>query len=237
VVETTMRAGQIVGVAYLSNLTELKRSLLLLDRIAVIHDLDPNRDWDCRAEDPALAADLDWLQAREIVSRVDASSKLDTGIERLEKVGDEILFEMGDRPGIFGTARRTKAKMREPRVAPLKVRDLRDAINHFACRHECESLRKSLDVNAVSLYPPSRTLHRPDGKGVEPGYVQRIVIERLPEPDETTSLERILEFREDPGSKGSLLALHRWISSLSKTQASPAEVVQELDWLLHVSFR
>jgi hypothetical protein len=90
-----------------------------------------------------------------------------------------------------------------------------------------------MDVSAVSLYPPSRTLRRPDNKAVEPGYVQRIVIGKLPEPDEATSLERVLEFREDPRSKGTLLSLHRWISTLSKASASPVEVVQELDWLLH----
>jgi hypothetical protein len=94
-------------------------------------------------------------------------------------------------------------------------------------------LRTLQAADAISLHPPGKKLSRSGSIGAVPGDVHSIIITALPQPDETTSLERIVEFREDPLSKSKLLGLRRWASKLTKLDMSPIEVAQELEWLLH----
>lgn len=56
---------KVIGVGDEASLVPLKRWLLLVDEVAVVHD--EGTDWDSRSENPSLAADLDWLSERGIV--------------------------------------------------------------------------------------------------------------------------------------------------------------------------
>jgi hypothetical protein len=59
-----------------------------------------------------------------------------------------------------------------------------------------------------------------------------IVLDALPVPDETVEWERVLEFRRDPDTRYSLLALRRWIRNVTKEEVKQSELREELEFLL-----
>lgn len=114
---------------------------------------------------------------------------------------------------------------------PMTVSELLDALQDIVCRMECETLRRSGEVDAVSLRKPSPRVVIPSER-VSLGDVHSVVINVMPQPSETTPLESILDFRRDPEAKRKLLALRRWMAGMSRAHASPRELVDELQWLL-----
>ena len=101
------------------------------------------------------------------------------------------------------------------------------------CSRECDALRDSHNVDAVELTVPDGLYEATPGTSMHLGsFVQSLLIRKLPVPQNTTSLDRIVEFREDAESKASLMRLRRWISSTAKSGLSAVEVAQELEWML-----
>jgi hypothetical protein len=82
-----------------------------------------------------------------------------------------------------------------------------NALEDIVCRLECETLRTSQDLDAMSLQSPSPTVFRIRGVPTVLGTALNVVIKSLPEPSDTTPLDQILEFRNDPQTRGKLLAL------------------------------
>ncbi len=64
------------------------------------------------------------------------------------------------------------------------------------------------------------------------GDVFEVVVSRMPEPDDDSPWERILEFRRDPDSRRMLRALRRWTRRIASQMNSPKEVGEELDYLI-----
>jgi hypothetical protein len=62
--------------------------------------------------------------------------------------------------------------------------------------------------------------------------VIRLIINAMPIPDDSTAWEQILEYRRDPDSRRKLLALRKWITDVSRRALKPAEVEEELEFLL-----
>ncbi len=63
--------------------------------------------------------------------------------------------------------------------------------------------------------------------------VAQIVISSLPLPDNTTSWEQIIDYRNDPGNQKNLLTLRRWIRKISTEELSKAEIEEEIEWLIN----
>jgi hypothetical protein len=59
-----------------------------------------------------------------------------------------------------------------------------------------------------------------------------IVLEALPVPDENVEWERVLEFRRDPDTRHSLLALRNWIRNVTGEGKKPSELREELEFLI-----
>ena len=59
-----------------------------------------------------------------------------------------------------------------------------------------------------------------------------IVLNAMPEPDEMTSWDRIIEFRKDPDTEHKRLGLRHWMRKVAQGNYSTAEVSDELAWLL-----
>ena|ERR1700730_3087736 len=146
--------GQLVGVAAPSDLTQLKRQLLLVDQIAVIHDVDPSHDWECRPENPSLAADLDWLENRGLVFRVDTAGELEAGVEKMEMREGYVLLTPSERPGRIKFRVAPEGTKRKRRFT---YADFLDGVRGLITRIECDELRDSRGVAAVSLHS-SRSL-------------------------------------------------------------------------------
>lgn len=62
--------------------------------------------------------------------------------------------------------------------------------------------------------------------------VMSIVIKKLPTPDDSTPLEQVLDYKNDPNSKTHILRLRKWMRKLSKDNLAPIEIEQELEYLI-----
>lgn len=58
-----------------------------------------------------------------------------------------------------------------------------------------------------------------------------VVLGNIPEPDETTAWEDIVEFRCDTESRRKYVDLHRWISTIARGQISARDAALELEVL------
>lgn len=65
------------------------------------------------------------------------------------------------------------------------------------------------------------------------GDVVSIVLKRLPSPDESVSWEHIVEYRNDPDSKGKMLALRNWMHEVARSNLTHQEIEDKLDWLIY----
>jgi hypothetical protein len=63
--------------------------------------------------------------------------------------------------------------------------------------------------------------------------VVQIVLKEFPLPDDSVSWEKIIDFRCDPDSFGKFLAIRSWMSDVAKSNLSPIEIEQKIEYLLH----
>jgi hypothetical protein len=64
------------------------------------------------------------------------------------------------------------------------------------------------------------------------GDIIDITIHQLPIPDDSTSWEQILDFRNDPDTEKKFLGLRVWMNEIARAKLSPLEIEQKLEWLL-----
>lgn len=62
--------------------------------------------------------------------------------------------------------------------------------------------------------------------------VIRIVLNALPVPDEQTSWEQIIEYRDDPDSQSKFLDLRNWMTEIARNELTPNEAEEKLEYLL-----
>ena len=63
--------------------------------------------------------------------------------------------------------------------------------------------------------------------------VVEVVVNKLPIPDDSVSWEQILDYHSDPDSRGKLTALRMWMSEVARSELTPREVEEKLEWLMH----
>lgn len=113
------------------------------------------------------------------------------------------------------------------------VHNLMLGVLDLACRWEAERLRKSTNADVVSLSPPQPEINSLLGVKSEQGDVVRVLVRDFPQPSGSTSLEQILQFKQDPESKDRMFAFRRWAKTMMSKNAVPHEVAEELVWLAH----
>jgi hypothetical protein len=72
-------------------------------------------------------------------------------------------------------------------------------------------------------------LPRPSG-GVE--EVIKVAINHLPIPDDSTSWEQIIDFRNDPDTGVKFRRFRHWMNEIAKSTMTPIEIEQKLEYLL-----
>jgi hypothetical protein len=223
----TPEAGSAIGVATLFDLDDLKRALLLVDRICVIQNSE--EDWYCRERNPELAADLDFLKDRNVILKADSNF----GVEIIDRPGEYRLMlrnQSADNQRIVPVSQLIEviSKIKGATAGPA---DALEALCDGACRILCDHLATDFPVQAVSLSRPVDTLPNFVDEKIRAANVQRVIIQKFPYPDDSTSLERLLDFRDDLDVMRMLVSLRRWASNVLATR-SEAEIAQELDYLL-----
>jgi len=63
-------------------------------------------------------------------------------------------------------------------------------------------------------------------------YVLQTVLTRMPIPDSCTPWEAIIDFRNDLDAREKLIRLRHWTSQVSRSDLTPAEISEELEYLL-----
>lgn len=177
--------SKLIGVSNAPALGQLKRWLLLVDQIAVVDDFE--EDWSFRSKKPSLAADLDWLSHRGIVFPVNNYSNLNVNVEKVIPMKGRVILVPGPRPASLNVQPNPRADEK-----PMTVAQLLDALSDPLCRLECQNLRRSADLDAISLRVRSPHLLVCGEERKALGDVQHVTIKAMPEPDETTPLESIL---------------------------------------------
>jgi hypothetical protein len=216
---------KLIGVGDEASLAQLKRWLLLVDEVAVVHD--QAKDWDCRDDNPSLAADLDWLSDRGIVSKVDTHANATVNVQDIKSEEGRVLLI--PRAGAASIYLRPGPSTGQP----MTVSELLDALQDIVCRLECQTLQRSTDVDAISFRMPSPGVWVSKDLHLVLGDVEHVTINAMPEPSETTPLEAILDFRKDPEARRKFVALRRWMARMAKANTPQRELTDELEWLLH----
>jgi hypothetical protein len=166
---------KMIGVAHEDSLVPLKRWLLLVDEIAVVHDLEA--DWTFRDKKPTLAADLDWLADRGVVSRVNAHVNSTVNVREMKYDGKRvILVPESGKAAINILPGPTNNKSNGLKTT---VRDLLSALQDIVCRQECETLRELSGVDAVSLHQRSPSGIKVEGFSTVMADVQHVRLREL----------------------------------------------------------
>jgi hypothetical protein len=102
-------------------------------------------------------------------------------------------------------------------------------MSDFATRLKALELEYLDQVVATPLLP--YTKYQQDIPHSARHDIAQLVIHNLPLPNEATSWEQIIEYRENPDNRNALLGLRRWIRKTASEDIRPAECVEELEWL------
>jgi hypothetical protein len=107
----------------------------------------------------------------------------------------------------------------------------------IVARITADYIREEMGSNAVCAEPIPDILYGFwQGTQVEPtpkSDVARIVLAAFPEPGELTSIEDIVQFRQDPDSRQRLIELRLWVREMARCSSPPSELEEKLEWLLH----
>ena len=114
-------------------------------------------------------------------------------------------------------------------VGSMSVRVLTD---------ESQLSRENIDNDIIIMVPSDsppyqqRNADESPDKTAQRSDILRVVIGRLPIPDENTPWQDILDFRRDPDTSRKLLAIREWTRSIAREGREVSSLQERLDYLL-----
>lgn len=214
--------GELVGVEIPWDLSGafLKRQALMFDRIGALFLGPFLRDQGQGWKQSWSIAELNWL--------IDQGFLFDPGVPWLENMEElhqlpEFVREYESYRGVLGRKGGYRDELEE-------IRDSGRCLE-FLPRLAAIPLNRDNSFKAVSISRFDEGIPQPYSAGDQ--NVFEIVLNQLPEPDETVSWEQIMEFRSDPESKGKFWGVRTWMSEIAKAQLSPAEIIEKIEWSLY----
>lgn len=237
-----------------------KRDLLIFDRIAMLHYQGALESYKRSAHsDPNLISELECLSDKGIIFEPELSETAycDSQIQEcVNKIAYHdsayrrlINEQLREQEHIFSFRNRSYEKIKKELEKPDSL--LKKFVNnkwvdwdrlHRAYEHDSLyffyklrlmsiQLQKLNNLDAIVSFPlkANITQYFEDGKE----HILQIVLNSMPVPDTTTVLEKILDYRDDPDSKGKFWGLRQWMSDVAKAQLSQNEIVEKLEWLIY----
>jgi hypothetical protein len=215
----------------------LKRHLLMFDEVVAG---DSNESSSVRlAPSSALRGEIDWLQERglirsALVTRASIGrvahkltladvSDLQRHLAAATKAGEEA------RAMLDAALDATSVDSAYVRV-PANVFEVIGRTMSRVARVAATILTRQEDLEVVPVLATYNSGPEDASRGLEPAI--RVVAEALPVPDSSTPWEAILEFRTDPDARQRLVALRRWMRSLTAERRSGHEIEDELFHLI-----
>lgn len=176
-----------------------------------------------------IITELEWLQQKDIIFALKVREEIqDQSMERLANIGGQS----------FEEAKKLLRKIIEIQTNDLKnVSDEKSKINLLReqqitiLRLMSIIMETTKGVTAVTTLPYTEYIYELPGSSKS--SVAQIVISKLPLPNKETPWERIIDYRNDSDNQRNLLNLRRWIRRTSTENLSPAEVEEELEWLMN----
>jgi hypothetical protein len=89
-----------------------------------------------------------------------------------------------------------------------------------------------LNFHGIEAYPLFRKEPSYENMGMKEA-VLRFVLKQLPEPDDTVSLDQLLEFRKNPDTLKKYYALINWVNQVAKKDFNIHEINDEYNYLYH----
>jgi hypothetical protein len=215
----------------------LKREALLFDRIAIpnlyallsIANRKPSY----------FAKELEWLIEKEIIFEPDVFSS----DERLKSNRQfhkyfDLAEEASSKAMAMALIRMMEKEKNKTRDSENKDEEIDDELklvlstySDYEARYASIYLRERFQMPA---YPIILTWEDQLRKTkAQKSDVIQVVLKHLPLPDDSTSWEQIVDYRNDPDTAGKFLALKNWITEMTHTQLTPAEIEEKLEYLLY----
>ncbi|MBA3355579.1 MAG: hypothetical protein H0U18_06490 [Pyrinomonadaceae bacterium] len=236
-------------IAIAFDLPALKQQALMFDRIA-IPQLQAFLAYEGEERKEANAT-LRWLQEAGIVFeptlKSDAKISIDEYrdnrsllVEQSQKLLAELLgFSIEELIEARGHKSKTARIKKKIDQIPEKVYEFVEGENvadhayklaTYITRLISIELREVDGLQAVPLLPVD--IAETDNDHDLKNSVIKIVLNSLPVPDDETSWEQIVEYRDDQDSKNKFLDLRNWMSEVARGELTPVEAEEQLEYLL-----
>lgn len=239
--------SEFVGIKLPSELIlypSLKREALMFSQIGIVDigRLFQFSEAQERTLVKRLRAELDWLLEHDVI--FDPEKKSGS-----RQVSDE---EYAKLRALEGVARIVAGKRVPKANQEMERRGLdfhtairqRDELSHqlaaavaagldaeiFRARRECIRLSVLHRIDAHLVTSLGDVLSK--GSDSDKHEVVKITLDSLPIPDDSTSWEQIIEYRNDPDSQSKFLSLRNWMSEVARDELTPAETEEKLEHLI-----
>lgn len=228
---------------------DLRRELLLFDRLALPHFDITVRQWH---ESPnellkMQATSLEWLADRDVIF-VPSLTTLEDGPAAADYHAylhaEEVLDTDLQLLRHWLAERSSSMPVPADEIAALMTyaRETGDfeifsrLVTRSRWGHDCLARALAAKLNstgeAVALPIVSSNSYHGRGGDLTRSDVLTIAFKAIPFPAIDTPLESILDFRSDPEVRTDFLALHRWATEVARLSKSPAEIREEIDYLI-----
>jgi hypothetical protein len=217
--------SSLVGVAngLLLSSIELKQQALMFDRLACVFLTQALRELTARAERRDFATELEFLAKQQFLYEPEFFSQADH------------LSKNRQFSTLLNEFVRVDKRMER---SPIKNRSLKHSVQYladYARQHELVLRLMSVQLQHLEHLDAVPLISGPISSSFGPGkyHVLEIVLNRMPQPSSDVPWEQILEFRNDPETKGKFWALRAWMSDVAKASLSPTEIVEKLECSLY----
>jgi hypothetical protein len=215
--------GEFIGVCEARQLTSphLKKAALMFDRIAVI-DLD-NIIFVIEQSHPdeglsQYMDELRWLSEQGIIYEPKAAT--------FDFAKDKALFEESIKLRTDAEAFVRNGATNTDDMLALQRREAT-----LKARRMSIQMRTQEGLDAVPVLQMAGAVEHSFGAGKE--QVLDITVHKVPQPDELTSWENILNYKNDPQTQKQFLLLRRWINRIARGDLDRNEIAIELETSLN----
>lgn len=228
--------------------TSPKRELLYFDRLAVTH-LQHLIDWNKSSVHGKYewARELEWLREQDLL--FDPLTRHATGTGPGWPVDDDLLKAVSHRTShdslyaryvehpswksLPGTNMRVFDGDKDFLMEMFEAWRMEDwCFSFYLCRYLAGQIRLQQTDDAVTIMPLPPVLRGTKGE-FDSGDAVHVTINSLPVPDDDTSWEEIIEFRNDPDSIRKHVQLKVWVRELARGAVPRHEAAEKLEWLMH----
>lgn len=218
---------------------ELKQLLMLFDQIGVT-DAHLWNAWKTaliKMGDRSYVNDFEYLQDQGhiielAVPNIDEENQLH--FNETYRIMSDKLRLLGEENKINQTLKWMTDNPNQTDICPELVRFGRymNEARHCLARMHSIELNELCQLNTIPLVPSFSSLNINSQLESRRANVMHIILKRLPLPDNSVSLEDILQFRSDTQTQYFLSKIRNWASDTARGQLTPTEIEEKIEWLL-----